>query len=99
MKIKAWRLKELEIVEDFRYLGNIISANSNIEREITFGIGQAAFAFRKLNNIWNQSQFTHTKTKQNKTKKKQKKKKPGILQIKMYAQSYYILRRHGEPIR
>ena len=56
------RGESLETVEDFKYLGSIISADSNIEREISSRIGQAAYAFRKLNNIW-KSTSIHTKTK------------------------------------
>jgi len=56
------RGESLEDVSDFKYLGSIISADGNIEREISARIGQAAYAFRKLNNIW-KSTFIHTKTK------------------------------------
>ena len=42
----------LDEVQDFKYLGSIISADSNIEKEISTRIGLAAQAFKKLKNIW-----------------------------------------------
>ena len=42
--------KELEEVQDFKYLGSFISADSNIDREVPSRIGQAAQAFKRLNN-------------------------------------------------
>ncbi|XP_060570017.1 uncharacterized protein LOC132728386 [Ruditapes philippinarum] len=53
---------ELEEVKDFKYLGSYISADSNIEKEISTRIGLAAQAFKRLQNIW-KSTALHTKTK------------------------------------
>ena len=39
---------ELEEVQRFKYLGSYISADSNIEKEISTGIGLAAQAFNSL---------------------------------------------------
>jgi len=52
----------LEEVEHFKYLGSYISADSNIEKEISTRIGLAARAFSGLKNIW-KSTVLHTKTK------------------------------------
>ena len=46
------RGQELEEVEHFKYLGSYISADSDIEKEISSRIGQAASAFNKLQRIW-----------------------------------------------
>ena len=46
---------ELEEVEHFKYLGSYISADSNIEKEISTRIGLAAQAFSRLQNIWKSS--------------------------------------------
>ena len=48
------RGQELEEVEHIKYLGSYISADSDIEKEISSRIGQAASAFNKLQRIWNQ---------------------------------------------
>ena len=53
--------KELEEVQDFKYRGNFISADSNIDREVSCRIGQAAQAFKRLNSIW-KSTILHTRT-------------------------------------
>ena len=53
---------DLEEVQDFKYLGSYISADSDIEREISTRIGLAAAAFNKLRNIW-KSSLLQTKTK------------------------------------
>ena len=53
---------DLEKVQDFKYLGSYISADSDIEREISMRIGLAAAAFNKLRNIW-KSSLLQTKTK------------------------------------
>ena len=55
---------ELEEVQRFKYLGSYISADSNIEKEISTGIGLAAQAFNslRLQNIW-KSTALQTKTK------------------------------------
>ena len=42
------RGKELNEVQDFKYLGSFISTNSNVDREVT---GDAAQAFRRLEKI------------------------------------------------
>uniref|UniRef100_K7EXS9 DUF6451 domain-containing protein n=1 Tax=Pelodiscus sinensis TaxID=13735 RepID=K7EXS9_PELSI len=54
--------EELEEVNDFRYLGSYISADSNIDKEISARIALAAQAFQKLNNIW-KSSLLQTRTK------------------------------------
>ena len=46
---------KLEEVEDFKYLGSYISADSNIEKEVFTRIGLAAQAFYRLKNIWKSS--------------------------------------------
>ena len=56
------RGKELEEVQDFKYLGSFISANSNIDREVSSRVGQAAQAFKRLSNIL-KSTTLHTRTK------------------------------------
>ena len=53
---------DLEEVEHFKYLGSYISANSNIEKEISTRIGLAAHAFSGLRNIW-KSTILQTSTK------------------------------------
>jgi hypothetical protein len=53
---------ELEEVQHFMYLGSYISADSNIEKEISTRIGLAAQAFDRLRNIW-KSTSLQTKTK------------------------------------
>ena len=53
---------ELEEVKDFKYLGSYISADSDIEREISTRIGLAAAAFNKLRNI-SKSSLLQTNTK------------------------------------
>ena len=53
---------DLEEVQNFKYLGSYISADSDIEREISTRIGLAAAAFNKLRNIW-KSSLLQTKTK------------------------------------
>ena len=59
MKVKSKSKKavtvsgvELEEVTDFKYLGSYISADGNIEKEISTRIGLAAQAFIRLNNVW-----------------------------------------------
>ena len=47
----------LEEVKDFKYLGSYISYNGGIDKEISTRIGQAATAFRKLDNIWRSTQY------------------------------------------
>ena len=46
------RGQDLEEVEHFKYLGSYISVDSDIEKEISARIGQAANSFNKLQNIW-----------------------------------------------
>jgi len=50
--------KELEEVQHFKYLGSFISADSNIEKEVSTRIGIAAQAFNRLQNIWKSSTLT-----------------------------------------
>ena len=58
------RGQDLEEVEHFKYLGSYISADSNIEKEVSSRIGQAAQAFNRLRNIWKSSVLsTATKLK------------------------------------
>ena len=54
----------LEEVKHFKYLGSIISSDSDIEKEITARIGLAAQAFKRLNNIWRSTSLS-TRTKLN----------------------------------
>ncbi|KAI8493069.1 hypothetical protein Bbelb_290730 [Branchiostoma belcheri] len=49
------RGQELEEVQDFKYLGSYISADSNIEKEVSTRLGLAAQAFTKLRNVWKSS--------------------------------------------
>ena len=53
---------ELEEVQHFKYLGSYISADSNIEKEISTRIDLASQAFDRLWNIW-KSTSLQTKTK------------------------------------
>ena len=54
----------LEEVQHFKYLGSFISADGDIEKEISTRIGLAAQAFSKLQNVWNSSVLqTSTKLK------------------------------------
>ena len=58
------RGKELEEVEHFKYLGSYISADGDIEKEVSTRIGMAAQAFNKLQNVWKSSVLsTSTKLK------------------------------------
>ncbi|GFR97758.1 hypothetical protein ElyMa_002753400 [Elysia marginata] len=45
--------KSEENVTDFKYLGSYLTADGNINREISARIAMASTAFYKLNNIWN----------------------------------------------
>ena len=55
---------ELEEVQHFKYLGSYISANSEIEKEVSTRIGLAAQAFNRLQNVWKSSALQiHTKLK------------------------------------
>jgi len=56
------RATELEEVQHYKYLGSYISADSNIEKEISTRIGLAAQAFNRLRNVW-KSTSLQTKTK------------------------------------
>ena len=56
------QLHKLEEVQHFKYLGSYISADSNIEKEVSTRIGLAAQAFNRLQNIWKSSTLT-TRTK------------------------------------
>ena len=53
---------DLEEVQDFKYLGSYISADSDIQQEISMRIWLAAAAFNKLRNIW-KSSLLQTTTK------------------------------------
>ena len=52
----------LEFVEDFTYLGSLISKDNGAPKDIKARLGKAHCAFTKLQNIWKSSQFT-SKTK------------------------------------
>ena len=55
---------EIEEVQHFKYLGSYISADSNIEKEISTRIGLASHAFSRLQNIWKSTALkTSTKLK------------------------------------
>ena len=56
------RGKALDEVEHFKYLGSNISADGNLEKEISTRIGLAAQAFSGLKNIW-KSTILQTSTK------------------------------------
>jgi len=43
---------EVELVEDFYYLGSNILRLGNCDKECTMGIGKASSVFGKLLNIW-----------------------------------------------
>ena len=43
---------KIEEVNDYKYLGSFISAESNIENKISTRIGLAASSFNRLNNVW-----------------------------------------------
>jgi len=54
----------LDEVQNFKYLDSYISADSNIEKEISARIGLASHAFNRLKNIWKSSILqTNTKLK------------------------------------
>ena len=53
---------ELEEVQHFKYLGSYISADSNIDKEVSTRIGLAAHAFNRLHNVW-KSSLLRTSTK------------------------------------
>ncbi|KAH1187851.1 hypothetical protein KIL84_020600 [Mauremys mutica] len=53
---------ELEEANDFKYLDSYISADGNIQKEISTRIGLAANAFYRLQNIW-RSNILQMKTK------------------------------------
>jgi len=52
----------LEFVQDFTYLGSLISKENGGQKDITAILGKARCAFAKLQNIWESNQYT-TKTK------------------------------------
>ena len=43
---------EVEVVEDFCYLGSYISNNGNCNKECSTRIGKASSVFGRLKNIW-----------------------------------------------
>ena len=43
---------DLDEVQNFKYLGSYISADNNIEKEISTRIGLSSNTFKSLNNIW-----------------------------------------------
>ena len=52
----------LEFVQDFTYLGSLISKDNGGQQDIKARLGKARCAFAKLQNIWKSNQYT-TKTK------------------------------------
>jgi len=42
----------LEGVEQFTYLGSVISKDGDVEKEVNTRLAKAATVFRRLNNIW-----------------------------------------------
>ena len=52
----------LEFVQDFTYLGSLISKDNGGQKDIKARLGKARCAFAKLQNIWKSNQYT-TKTK------------------------------------
>jgi Reverse transcriptase (RNA-dependent DNA polymerase) len=44
--------KQMETVEEFYYLGSLISNNSSCDKDITTRLGKANPVFGRLNNIW-----------------------------------------------
>ena len=52
----------LEFVQDFTYLGSLISKGNGGQQDIKARLGKARCAFAKLQNIWKSNQYT-TKTK------------------------------------
>ena len=43
---------ELECVDQFTYLGSIISKDGDVEKEVNTRLAKAATVFRRLSNIW-----------------------------------------------
>ena len=52
----------LEFVQDFTYVGSLISKDNGGQKDIKARLGKARCAFAKLQNIWKSNQYT-TKTK------------------------------------
>ena len=52
----------LEFVQDFTYLGSLISKDNGGQKDIKARLGKARCAFAKLQNIWKSNKYT-TKTK------------------------------------
>ncbi|KAK2154488.1 hypothetical protein NP493_2181g00005 [Ridgeia piscesae] len=52
----------LQFVQDFNYLGSLISKDNGGQKDIKARLGKARCAFAKLQNIWKSNQYT-TKTK------------------------------------
>ncbi|GFR81495.1 hypothetical protein ElyMa_004071100 [Elysia marginata] len=50
--------QSVENVTYFKYLGNYLAADGNINREITARVVMAATAFYKLNAIWRSNRIT-----------------------------------------
>jgi len=44
--------KNIDTVEDFCYLGSVISNNSSCDKEIRTRLGKASSVFGRLNSIW-----------------------------------------------
>src|SRR6218665_1895707 len=53
MKIRKWQgTDRIEEVEDFCYLGSVMSSNSNCDKEIKTHMGKANAVFGRLEKIW-----------------------------------------------
>ena len=52
----------LEFVQNFTYLGSLISKDGGGQKDIKAGLGKTCCAFAKVQNIWKSNQYT-TKTK------------------------------------
>ena len=49
--------RKMEEVNEFKYLGSIVTVDGDVEKEINTRIGIAAAAFRALDNIWRSSAY------------------------------------------
>jgi len=53
---------EVEVVEDFCYLGSYISKNGNCNKECSTRIGKASSVFGRLKNIWSNKNMSGNKS-------------------------------------
>ena len=54
--------KSLENVSEFKYLGSLLTEDSNVEKEVKTRIALASTAFQRMRPIWKSSIYS-TKTK------------------------------------